>query len=245
MTDRSVSSGICSSLDEQWRAIDHFHAVLDVHSSAMRAFELLAVLPEPAMNLTAMLRVRHGGDSTATFDSFHERAQGVLAKIAAERDRDFQVIRGSALTAACAAFEYAVKSTLVSQAEFVSSGTVGLPSIEQQFVNADQLFQQVGRNDPKLKSMHKRIRNFVLEHAKLDDDHKAAFAAVMDSIEGNRLDESFLVRNSLVHNGGRVSTDLAQMASYEFGCVIKFGAGDVDRMVDPMRAIVRALEHRL
>lgn len=244
MTDRSPSSGIRSSLDEQGRAIEHFQAVLAVHSGAMRAFELLAMLPEPEENLAAMFRVRHGRKSTDTFDSYRERAQGVLESIAAERDRDFQVIRGSALTAACAAFEYAVKATLVSQAELCPSDVSGLPSIEQQFANADQLFRQLAKNS-NLKAMHKRVRQLVLEHAKLTDEHKAAFAKVVDTIDGERLDEGFLVRHCLVHNGGRVSTDLARIPGYEVGCAIEFGAGDVDRMLDPMRAVVRALEHPL
>ena len=210
----------------------------------MRAFELLAMLPGPEDNLTAMLRVRHGCNSTDTFDSYRERAQGVLDNIAAERTRGFQVIRGSALTAACAAFEYAVRATYVSQAVDEPSGVSTLPSIEQQFADADQLFQRLARS-PKSKAMHKRVREFVLEYARLSNEHKAAFSTVIDRIDGVQLDEGFLVRNCLVHNGGRVSTDLAQIPGYEVGCAIEFGDGDIDRMIDPMRAVVQALEHPL
>lgn len=166
-----------AALNERERAEAHFRAVLAVHGAAIIAFELIPTLPGSEGVVATNLRLKRGMQSTDTFESLARGAQYVHEAMAAERDRGFRVIRGSALIAACAAFEYLVKATFVSQAAFNPSAAahmlvdtklkvpafqvLGAPATEQWFAIADQLFEQM---PDAPRQMHLRIRRFLLEY---------------------------------------------------------------------------------
>lgn len=140
--------------------------------------------------------------------------------MADEERRGFQVIRGSALIAVCAAFEYLLKATFVSQAErdpkeaaalfaglkikVLASDVLGRSKTEQWFAIADEVFGRM--SEPQ---MHKRVRKFLLDFTYLPaplpgmtTSDTQALEKAFDGIESDKLDEAFLTRNCLVHNGG-------------------------------------------
>lgn len=135
------------------RAEVHFKAVLAVHSAAIGAFEVLPTLPECEGILTTSLRLKRGTQSTDSLESLARGAQLIHEAMAAERDRGFRVIHGSALIAACAAFEYLIKATFVGQTllqpsaaatllldtklKVLVSDGLGAPPMEQWFATAD------------------------------------------------------------------------------------------------------------
>ena len=244
------------ALGELERAEGHFKAVLSVHSAAISAFEVLPTLPESEEIFATSLRLRRGMRSTDSLGSIADGAQSFHAAMAEERDRGFHVIRGSALIAACAAFEYLIKATFVSQAlirpsaaatlladtklKVPVSSVLGAPPMEQWFANADQLFEQMP--DPPRK-MHLRVRRFLLDYTYVEnrDEDLSALRLIFDTMDVATLDEAFLTRNCLVHNGGRVSTALALQTQRPVGEPISFDARVLAPMLNPMRELAGAL----
>ena len=245
-----------AALNERERADAHFRAVLAVHNAAINAFQLLPTLPESEGLLATSLRLTRGMQSTDTFELLARSAQSIHEAMAEERDRGFRVIRGSALIAACAAFEYLVKATFVSQALFEpsaaalllldtklkvpASDVLGAPATEQWFAIADQLFEQMPDSP---RQMHKRVRRFLLEYTYVADRDSdlSSVRRIFDVMDFAKLDEAFLTRNCLVHNGGRASGALARHTQRQVGEPITFGAGVLGPMLKPMRDLAGAL----
>ena len=244
------------ALNELERAEDHFNAVLAVHSAAISAFEVLPTLPESEDIVAISLRLKRGMQSTDSPESLTRGAQSIHEAMTAERDRGFRVIRGSALIAACAAFEYLIKATFVSQAAFdpvaaaalladakvkmLAADVLGMPATEQWFAIADQLFEQMP-NPPR--QMHLRVRRFLLEYTYVADRDKdlADLSLAFDAVGGAKFDEAFLTRHCLVHNGGRVSRALARHTGRRAGDPIAFEVGTLGPLLEPMRALAGAL----
>ena len=259
MTFRTPSPAVRSPDDELGRAFDHFQDVLGVQQAARKAIEMLTSLPEPEVNLAAMLRVTDGRRSDHATDTYLERARDVLAGMAAERDRRFQVMRSSTLIAVCAAFEYVVKAAFVKQAmedagsaaSLLSSiprirvrldvaDVLGVPEAEQWYAIADEIFRQLAK-DEQHESMQRRVRRFLIECTLLEADHKTTLAGAIDAYGDRAFNEPFLVRNCLVHNGRRVSRDLARLNGCRVGDPVEFDNGELDRMLAPMRGVVQQL----
>ena len=59
--------------------------------------------------------------------------------------------------------------------------------------------------------MNLRVRRFLLDYTYVEDRDKdlADLTSIFDGTNSAKLDEAFLTRNCLVHNGGRVSSALA------------------------------------
>lgn len=245
-----------SALNERERACEHFRAVLAVHSAAITAFELIPTLPESEGVLATSFRLKRGMQSTDTFESLARGAQSIHEAMVDERDRGFRVIRGSALITACAAFEYLVKATFVSQAAFdptaaagllvdtrlkvPASDVLGAPAMEQWFAIADQLFEQMP-SPPR--QMHQRVRRLLLEYTYVADREKdlSDVMRIFEDMDCAKLDEAFLIRNCLVHNGGRVSSALARHARRPVGVLIEFEAGLLGPILKPMRDLADTL----
>lgn len=245
-----------SALNERERACEHFRAVLAVHSAAINAFELIPSLPESEGALAISLRLKRGMQSADTSESLARGANSIHETMIEERDRGFRVIRASALITACAAFEYLVKATFVSQSVFDPTAAAGLlvetrlkvpvsdvlgaPAIEQWFAIADQLFEQMP-SPPR--QMHQRVRRFLLEYTYVVDHDKdwSDVMRVFDEMDCAKLDEAFLIRNCLVHNGGRVSSALARHTRRPVGMLIEFEAGLLGPILKPMRDLADTL----
>ena len=259
MTYPPPSPVVRSPDDELDRAYDHFHSILEVQQAARKAIELLTSLPEPEVNLAAMLRISVGRKSDHAADTYLEHARDVLAGMAAERYRGFQVMRSSTLIAVCAAFEYVVKATFVKQAikdpasaaslladiprirvRLNATDVLGAPETELWYAIADEIFRQLAK-DENHESMQKRVRRFLIECTLLEADHKALLAGAIDAYGDLDFNEPFLIRNCLVHNGRRVSRDLARLAGCRIGDPVEFDNGDLDRLLAPMCGVVNKL----
>lgn len=256
MLEREAEDHFDSALNERERAGDHFRAVLAVHSAAIAAFELIPTLPESEGVLATSLRLKRGMHSADTFEAFAKGAQSIHEAMEDERDRGFRVIRGSALIAACAAFEYLVKATFVSQAAFdpaaaaqllvdtrlkvPASDFLGAPAREQWFAIADELFEHMPTPP---RQVHQRIRRFLLEYTYVADRDKdlSEVKQIFERMDVAKLNEAFLTRNCLVHNGGRVSSALAGHAGRSVGVPIEFEAGLLGPMLKPMRDLADTL----
>ena len=86
-----------------------------------------------------------------------------------------------------------------------------------------------------------RAAIFLIECTLLAADHKAAIAAAIDAYDDREFNEPFLTRNSLVHNGRRVSRDLARLTGCQMGHPIEIDNGQLDRMLAPMCGVVKQL----
>ena len=64
---------------------------------------------------------------------------------------------------------------------------------------------------------------------------------IFDTMNVAALDEAFLTRNCLVHNGGRVSSALARHTRRQVGEPITFDAGVLAPMLRPKRDLAGAL----
>ena len=179
----------------------------------------------------------------------------MLDVISAERDGGYQVIRSSALLAVCAAFEYLIKATFVSQAAFderaadlwvdikfkgLASDVMGVSKKEKWFAIADQLLNQMP--DPP-KTMHLRVIRFLRTYVYLADRRKDAVTleAAFKAVDTKKLDEAFLTRNCIVHNGGRVNNALASVAGRPAESMIVFRDGVLGPLLQPMRQIANSL----
>ena len=256
MPEAAKPLDILQSLDEQQRACTYFRAVLSVHSAAIQAFRVLPTLPESDGIVATVLRLKDGLKSSDG-EAYLRYARQISATMADERDRGYKVIRGSALVAVCAAFEYVIKATFVSQAAYDpraaaellrttklrirASDVLGMPETEQWFAIADQLFDQLAETDP---AMHKRVRRFLLEFTYLPGRNTdlTAMTKALDGLQvGGTFDEAFLTRNCLVHNGGRVTAVLARISGQPVGALIVFKDGALSPMFKPMDELVGIL----
>jgi hypothetical protein len=238
------------ALDELERAEIHFRAMLAVHSAAISAFEVLPALPASEEMVATSLRLKRGMQRTDSSEALASRALSIQETMAAEQERGFRVIRGSALIAACAAFEYLVKASFVSQAQFepraaatllvdtklkvLASDVLGAPLVEQWFAIADQLFEQM---PDAPRQLHQRVRRFLLTYTYVANRQSdlSAIQRVFDAMDVAKLDEAFLTRNCLVHNGGRVDSRLARHMQRSAGEPIEFGPTTLAPMLKPMR----------
>ena len=258
MLEQKITDHFEDSLNESERAYVQFRAVLAVlavlavHDAAIKAFEVLPTLPDPDAFVATVLRLKHGMKTTETTESSLESAQSMLDVISAKRDRGYQVIRSSALLAVCAAFEYLIKATFVSQAAFderaaadlwvdikfkgLASDILGVSKKEKWLAIADQLFNQMP--DPP-KTMHLRVIRFLRTYVYLVDRRKDAVTleAAFKAVDTKKLDEAFLTRNCIVHNGGRVNNALASVAGRLAESMIVFRDGVLGPLLQPMRQI--------
>ncbi len=167
-----------------------------------------------------------------TREALADYANEVLAGIEAERESQFGVIRGSALIAVCCAFEYLVKVTFVQQAaldphqaarrlansrlRLAISDVFGSSAIEQWFAFADRLFEQLSEAHPQ---MHGRVQRFLLDYVwmPLGELQLNRIRELLANVDATKLNEAFLTRSGLVHNGGRVGTQLARATGLPIG----------------------------
>lgn len=153
------------------------------------------------------------------------------------------------MIAACGAFEYFVKAVFVDQAatspseaaarlakttiRIKAADVLGLPVEDQWHAIADRLLEQLGEQHPLMAG---RVRQFLLDYTHLPESAKEQIEGVFAEVDTKRLNEAFLIRNSLVHNGGRTSVALARCTGRPVGELIDFKDG-VTRFVEPLRAI--------
>jgi hypothetical protein len=87
---------------------------------------------------------------------------------------------------------------------------VGLPATEQWFVIAGRLWEAPSEGYPRTYERAKRLLTERTYLAFGDDAKKEVATFLKTGREVQVFDEAFLVRNCIVHDGGRVSSALAR-----------------------------------
>ena len=256
MSDDQTPSGFAATLDERERAYARFKATLDVHNAAIHVFETLHSLPNGREAIAAGIRMNRGmaeGLDQKRVDSYVDDMFDVVAN---EREAGFSTIRSSALIAACGALEYLLKATFVNQALFdpakaaaklsrkrirlLASEVLSCLETEQWFLIADRLFEQLADEE---RQMHKRVRLFLREYTLLPggQDQTDFLDKAFSELDAFKFDEAFLVRNCMVHNGGRVSAALSQHSNQPIGKEIVFQRKALAPLLKPLRGLAEDL----
>lgn len=244
--------------EERDRAYGRFKAILSVHSATLEAFEVMAAIPEVSDLIRARIQVRLGVDPKYSAELLDQAAGRVLHGLNEERDRGFETIRGSTLVAVCGAFEHLVKAAFVDQAalnpaeaaallskakiRLAAAEVLGMSSSEQWFAIADRLFEQLAEPHPR---MHDRLKHYLLDYTyhshQLD---KGYLDGELGKVDADALNEAFLVRNSVVHRGGRVSSQLARVTKQPAGEAVILDKNYLRRLLAPIRALAPILGER-
>ncbi len=91
--------------------------------------------------------------------------------------------------------------------------------------------------------MSTRVQKFLVEHTNVPPglfdttDLEKAF----DTLDSKTFNEAYLVRNCIVHNGGRFSTALARLTGRPAGTQIEFAQGYVAKLIKPIKGIADQL----
>ena len=216
---------------ERQRAFEAFDRIYSVHRAALQVFALVPSLPDAESLLQTQIRLNQVKDGNLGADASQSAAQ-LLAAASAERDRGLETMRRLTLVSVCGALEYLVKAVLVDQAandpdaatgllskakvKLNAADVLGLTPLEQWFVIADRLYEQLAEQSPMT---YERSVRMLTEFAPFPpgEDQKQHVINALNKDEIRFFNEAFLVRNSLVHNGGKVSTALARFAKTRRG----------------------------
>ena len=252
MGDSKPPSARELATSERERAFARFNSVFEVHQAVLQIFETLSSMPNSMEALKANIQLRKGMDPRVTQSQLNDYVQEMFTIVDNEKASGYATVRSSTLISICGAFEYLVKATFVSHAlekpdeaasllakkkiRLLASDVLGAPPSEQWHVIADRLFEQLADDE---RQMHKRVRVFLLEFTFLSDraDQTQRIEEAFEKIELEKFDEAFLIRNCLVHNGGRVSAALAHRPNWKLGELIHFESGSISPYVRPLREI--------
>lgn len=245
-----------STSDERQRAYARFEDISNVHIAAIEAFRILATIPDATDVVGVSIQMKLGMTRDYSADQVHAVATSMLETVEQESKRGYQVIRSSALIAVCGAFEHLLKATFVDQAAFdpekaaslltkakirlAASEVLGTSPAEQWFSIADRLFEQLSEGQPH---MYDRVQRFLVEYTYLParDSQLPELRGTIAAVDSRRFNEAFLVRNCLVHNGGRVSTQLARIIKQPIGKAIVFEKRYLASLLKPIRALATHL----
>ena len=228
------------------RADDQFREIVELHIAARRSIILAATAPDAdAMKQVISMneRLKHG----VGIDTLDD-AEDVLSTARREFDDDFVRLRRATLVAICSAFEYLIKAAYVDQAssdpteagrrldnvnvKLWASEVVGLDATERWYLVADRLFDHLGE---KARGVGDRARRMLIEFAPADPVRTKGVEEAFSGPRLRKLNEAFLVRNCLVHNGGRVNAALSRASGRAYGDLLV-----LDRRYGPelMQAII-------
>ena len=245
-----------TSSSERQRAHDRFNSILAVHGAAMNIFEVLPSLPNGRAALAAGLRVNRGMSPAYTSDRIESYVEEVFDAVEMEKSAGYLTILSSALVSACGAFEYLLKATFVDQAlldrgeaanllpkrklALSASEVVAAPETEQWFLIADRLFEQLGED----QLPHTRAKVFLGKHTYLPRraEQEQSIAEVFEKSNVEKFNEAFLIRNCVVHFGGRVNAKLAHHSGRTLGQLIPMEHKLVRELTKQLKNVANALE---
>ena len=212
--------------EELNRAKNQFSEIVQLHIAARRSIILAATIPDADALLQGQIKINEGLKRGVGIDAI-DGAEDVLATARREFADDFARLRRATLVSMCSAFEYLVKSAYVDQASsdpieagrrldgvnvrLRASEVIGLDSTERWYLVADRLLESLAdQSTSKTRGFGDRARRLLIDFVPSDD---ARAKGIGDAFSGDRLhklNEAFLVRNCLVHNGERVNAALAR-----------------------------------
>ena len=216
-----------SSTKERERAFEAFNAILHAYTAALQAVGVLATLPNGQQLVFAQIKLRSGMRDGFEGADLEEAADNFIDMARAERERDFETLRRVTLVSLCGALEYLIKAVIVDQAAYdigkatkllikknvklSASEVMGLTPTEQWFTVADRLYDALSESDPLMYPRAVRLLN-EFTFLPFGKDQQSHIDTILNADESRLLNEAFLVRNCLVHNGGRVSSALSRFS---------------------------------
>lgn len=245
-------------MTESARAHRHAVNVYYVYLATLHSLYLVASLPDANERLEAQIRVRRGMRPTDTKEAVAEAAAMVLEAASKEREGEFQVVRSQALMAMCAAVEHLVKATVVDRAEedlasaaaLLARSKIKVPAHEVlasdgkelRFSVVDALLKSLGETEPlAYPRMVKLLREYC--HSPYADVHKKEIGSLLeDAAQQRQFNEAFLVRNCLVHNGGRVSATLSHFTKELRGSAIALDNARTTTLMRSLRDFATSLD---
>lgn len=221
---------------ERERAYTGFTDIAAAHNSALAALNLLTTLPNVDELIAAQLKLLvAGARDDVTFADMATESASLVENAKLQRTQGFSTLRAMSLIALCGAFEYLLKAVLVDQAAYdpdrasdlvarskvklSAAEVIGLTPAEQWYEVADRLFASLAEGFPLA---HQRSNRMLLEfvHLPLGKMQKDNIETALTPDESRKFNEAFLIRNCLVHNGGRISSALARYSSLQRGLLI-------------------------
>ncbi len=227
----ALSANPATSSSERQRAHDRFNSILAVHGAAMNIFEVLPSFPNGHAAMVAGLRLNRGMSLDYTSAQFDSYVAKVFADVEREKSAGYSTILSSALVAACGAFDYLLKVTFVDQAllgrgeaatllpkrklTLSAAEVLASPETEQWFLIADRLFEQLGED--QLPDV--RVKALLGKHTYLPQgaEQEQSIAEVFKKLNIEKFNDAFLIRNCIVHFGGRVNAKLAHYSGRTLG----------------------------
>lgn len=228
--------GLEGATKERERAYAAFQTILTAHSAAIGSLKLVASLPEAEQLIAAQMKAQGGWKVDVALDDLAPLADRVISIAGEELDREFETLRRITLVSLCGALEYLIKAVLVDLASFEplraaaivapskvklsASEVLGLGSGEQWLLVADRLFESLAESQPL---MYQRAVKFLSDygHLPLGEEQLPQVRNLLTGDDVRHFNEAYLVRNCLVHNGGRVSSALARFARFQRGEVLR------------------------
>jgi hypothetical protein len=210
--------------------------------------EHMAIDPDGPAKLGLMVQVKQGFKKPG--DTFQGVGNTLFEWVSKEREGDFATLRRSTLVAACAAFENLAKAFFVEWAEWDISKVEGalskrltlhgdellLDERDRLFVLADVLYK-----DAKGKSFSEKIHAFVRDAV---PEQYAGFKAEMGKVSADSFNEAFLIRNCIVHRGGKADRRLAAATNAAEGAEIDLDAKRMYRLLEALVGAGDALSSR-
>jgi hypothetical protein len=210
------------------RAEDHFRETVQLHIAAMRSIILAATIPGADALLQGQIKINDRLKRGVGIDAI-KHAEDVLFAARREFDDDFVRLRHATLVSMCSAFEYLAKAAYVDQASsnpteagrrldgvnvrLRASEVIGSDSTERWYLIADRLLDYLGEQaSNKTRGFGDRARRLLIEYVPSDEARTAGVKAAFSGHQLVKLNEAFLVRNCLVHNGGRVNAALSSVS---------------------------------
>jgi hypothetical protein len=224
-----------ATAEELDRAYAAFDNILQSHTAALLALGVVATLPESEQLLKAQAWMRAARPEETALASMTKRAQQGVETSQQELLRDFETLRRVTLVSLCGAAEYLVKAVFVdlatldpvvaasrlprSNLRLAAHEVLALSPNEQWFEIADRLFESLAAGEPYV---YERTKKFLSEfaHQPFGKAQTDWIQELLNDEDAKRLNEAFLVRNCLVHNGGRVSSALSRYSKQPRGSLL-------------------------
>ena len=221
---------------ERERAHETFTKVTHAHVASIQALGVVAALPDACSLIAAKQQVRSALRGDGRTDGFAAQADMVVKYVQEMHESKFETMWQMALISLCGALEYLVKAVFVDQAahdqakaaaliedvklNLKASDVLGLPVTEQWFIIADALFKELGKRHPQF---YQRCTCMLQDYSalQLPAVQREHLETALGASEIKNINEAFLVRNCLVHNGGRVSAALAKAKGLERNSLIQ------------------------
>jgi hypothetical protein len=234
------------------KAHDYFLRVLETYIVSLVGARIIATHADPVPLIEAQLQIRNETAGTHSQGrSYHDGAKYVHEMATElEQENELHTLRASTLISLCSALENLWKCLLVDHLidcpdlvshlpnqshKFTIAEVLNLEDSEKLFLVADKLFLECAAGKPHFDRFKYLLvdllpRNPALPTCDVSRFNKSAF------------NEAYLVRNILVHNGGRVDQWLSkQSTGYKRGDYFDFRDSNFKQYQEALDEVAKTL----